>query len=139
LVDIIGKKYLFVRQVGRFCLAGAFADVVDIKVFQLFFWFFNFSLVCKVISFIAGTFVKYFSDKYWTFEKYGKENMHKEMGKFFLVATVGALINVVSFYFFGKIKIGLPDKIWTEMCIILAALVTAAWNFCGYKFLVFKK
>ena len=61
------------------------------------------------------------------------------MAKFFLVAIVGSLLNVVAFYFFGKIKTGLSFKIWQEATIILAALITAAWNFFGYKYLVFKK
>jgi putative flippase GtrA len=139
VVELIGKKLLFVHQAGKFALAGAFADVVDIKVFQLVFLFLPFSLPVKAISFIVGTFVKYFSDKHWAFEKPDKENMHKEIAKFFLVAMVGLGINVVSFYFFSKMEVILPAKIWQELSIILAALVTAIWNFTGYKFLVFKK
>jgi putative flippase GtrA len=139
LAELIGKKFLFVHQAGKFGLAGAFADVVDIKVFQLLFFFAPFPLLVKAVSFFAGTVVKYWSDKYWTFEKYEKENMHIEALKFFIVAIVGSLINVASFYFFSKIETGLPVKMWTELSIILAALVTAIWNFCGYKFFVFKK
>jgi len=139
LVELVGKKFLFVHQAGKFGLAGAFADVVDIKVFQLVFLFLPFPDVVKAISFIVGTLVKYFSDKYWAFEKHDKNEMHKEMAKFFLVAIIGLAINVVSFNYFGKIKTGLSIKTWQEICIILAAIVTATWNFCGYKFLVFKK
>ena len=146
VVDLIGKKYLFVKQAGKFSLAGAFADVVDIKIFQLFFLFLPFPLVCKVMSFFAGTLVKYFSDKFWTFSAPGgpasggeKGVTIREMSKFFMVAILGSAINVVAFYFFDKIKVGLPQHTWQEACIILAALVTAIWNFCGYKFVVFKK
>jgi len=139
LTDLIGKKMLFARQAGKFVLAGAFADAIDIKVFQFLFLFIQFSILLKAISFVIATFVKYYSDKHWTFEKHENDHAKREMAYFFLVATVGMAINVVSFYFFGKIRTGLADKIWTEMCIILAALVTATWNFCGYKFIVFKK
>ena len=38
-----------------------------------------------------------------------------------------------------KIKVGITGKSWQEVSIILAALVAAAWNFLGYKFIVFKK
>jgi putative flippase GtrA len=114
--------------------------VVDIKVFQLLFFLIPvFPLAFKAVSFVAGTFVKYWCDKLWTFKKFGKEKMAREMAKFFLVALGGMAINVVSFYFFGKIKTGLAPHIWTEACIILAAIVAGAWNFCGYKFIVFKK
>ena len=139
IFNLIGKKYLFVHQLGKFALAGSFADVVDIKVFQFLFWIFPFSEFAKVISFLAGTLVKFFFDKYWTFEKKERENMHKEMAKFFMVAIAGALINVVAFDYFVKITTGLPFKTWQEISVILAALVVSLWNFCGYKFLVFKK
>ena len=139
ICELIGKKYLFVKQAGKFGLAGAFADVVDIKIFQLLFLFAPYSLLFKFISFIAGTFVKYFSDKYWTFEKNDKLGMHKEMAKFFVVAITGSLLNVASFYFFGKINIGIPQRLWVELSIILAAIVSGVWNFLGYKFIVFKK
>lgn len=139
VVEIIGKKYLFIHQAGKFALAGALADIVDIKVFQLVFFFLPFSDLVKAISFVAGTLVKYFSDKYWAFEKPEKLDMHKEMGRFFLVAVVGLGINIASFNYFGTIETGLSPYMWQELSVILAALATAIWNFLGYKFLVFKK
>jgi putative flippase GtrA len=139
ITELIGRKFLFLHQVGKFSLAGAFADVVDIKVFQLLFWFLPFSLPIKVVSFLTATGVKYISDKFWTFERHEKENMHIEAAKFFAVAILGSAINVTAFYFFSNMKTALPFEIWQEASIILAALTTAIWNFCGYKFIVFKK
>jgi putative flippase GtrA len=139
VADLIAKRFLFIKQLARFGLAGGFADVVDIKVFQILFLLAPFSLVFKAISFLVATGVKYISDKYWSFEKHDKENMHIEALKFFMVAILGSLINVTAFYFFSKMKTGFPFHTWQEASIILAALVTAAWNFCGYKFIVFKK
>ena len=139
IVELIGRKYLFVHQFGKFGLAGALASVVDIKVFQLLFLFLPFSLACKAISFFIAAIVKYLSDKYWTFQKNEKKNMHIEMLKFFGVVATGSLLNVASFYFFSKIKVGLPFKTWQEASIIFAILITAIWNFVGYKFIVFKK
>ena len=139
LADLIGKKFLFARQAGKFVLAGAFADVFDIKVFQFLFFPPALSLLAKLISFIFATVLKYISDKYWTFEQHKHENMGGEMTKFFLVAIIGAALNVVSFYFFDRINLGLSSKLWTELSIILAAIASGLWNFLGYKFLVFKK
>jgi putative flippase GtrA len=136
---IIAKRFLFVKQLAKFALAGGFADVVDIKIFQILFLLAPFSLFFKVVSFLAATGVKYISDKYWSFEKRENKNMYIEAIKFFTVAILGSAINVAAFYFFGKMKTGLPFKTWQEACIILAAMATAAWNFCGYKFIVFKK
>ena len=137
------EKLLFVKQIAKFSLAGGFADVFDIKTFQILFWLApvsaELSLIYKAISFLVGTFVKYFSDKYWTFGKRETAGMHKEMAKFFFIAIIGSLLNIASFYFFVKIKTGLPQKDWQEISNILAALTAATWNFCGYKFIVFKK
>jgi putative flippase GtrA len=135
LCDIIGKKFLFVRQAGKFILAGAFADVIDIKVFQLLFWLAPFSVLFKGISFLVATGIKYWTNKHWTFEKHeGGQAAH-----FFLVTLVGLAIDVSSFYLFSLMSTGIATKLWVELSIILAALITALWNFLGYKFLVFKK
>ena len=118
LADLIGKRFLFVRQAAKFSLAGGFADVFDVKAFQFLFWLMPVSteltLIYKTISFLVGTFVKYFSDKYWTFEKRELAGAPKEMAKFFMVAIGGALINIVSFYFFVRIKTGLSLREWQE-------------------------
>lgn len=139
ITELVGRKYLFIYQAGKFALGGAFVSVVDIKVFQLIFWLMPFSLTVKAISFIIATLVKYWSDKHWTFEKHEKDGTSKELAKFFMVATTGLLINVVSFYFFGRIKTGLSNALWMEVSIIFASLVVATWNFIGYKFIVFKR
>ncbi len=142
LVELIGKKILFVRQAGKFILAGSLADVIDIKVFQFLFWLAPFSLIFKAISFLVATFVKYWWNKYWAFEKMEKEDINKEAIQFFAVTLAGLILNVGAFYYFTKIlgpQFSMPIKTWTELSVIFAALVSAAWNFLGYKFIVFKK
>ncbi len=139
VTEYLGKKYPFIKQSGRFFLVGSFADVIDIKIFQLLFFIAPFSLFFKAISFLVATFVKYWQNKYWAFEKADKNGIKKEAFQFFAITLIGLGINIVSFYYFGKISIGLPQHIWQELCIIFAALTAALWNFLGYKFIVFKK
>lgn len=139
VAEILGRKFLFIHQAGKFALTGAFADVFDIKIFQFLFLFLPLPLLLKAISFVTATAIKYLINKNWAFEKYGKEGADKEILKFFIVSAGGLLLNVGSFYLFSRIEVGLPRETWIELCIIFAALVSAAWNFCGYKFLVFKK
>lgn len=144
IVNIIGKKISFVEQIGRFVLVGAFADVIDIKVFQFLFWLLPFSLLFKAVSFLIATLIKYWWNKHWAFGGAEKTEPKKflidgQLAYFFIVTLIGLGLNVVSFYFFGRIETGLPAEMWTEVCIILAALVAAVSNFLGYKFLVFKK
>jgi putative flippase GtrA len=142
LCDIIGRKYLFVHQAGKFALAGAFADVIDIKVFQFLFLILPFSLAIKAFSFLVATLIKYLTNKHWTFAKHEKASQSREVVQFFTVAIIGLFINVVSFYCATQIigpQFKIPAELWTELSIIFSALVVATWNFLGYKFIVFKK
>ena len=139
LCDILGRKFLFIRQAGKFVLAGAFADVIDIKVFQIVFLFLPVSLLVKAVSFIIATAIKYWANKHWTFEQHSKDEVGREAVGFFVVTLIGLAIDIVSFYYFKKIQVGISAKLWVELSIIFAALVASIWNFLGYKFLVFKK
>ena len=156
ITELIGRKLLFIYQAGKFSLSGAFADVIDIKVFQLLFFLFAVAgyplgleagvvplfLTIKAISFLVAIFIKFWINKHWAFEKPQKDDIKKEAIQFFFVTIAGLALNVGSFYFFTKIigaQFSMPIKIWTELSIIFAALTAAAWNFLGYKFIVFKK
>lgn len=147
LAQLIGKKIPFLYQAAKFFLVGTFADVVDIKIFQLFFWIFYLFLpvnqmFIKVISFLTATFVKYWGNRHWVFEKIEREGAARDSIKFFIITVAGLGINVVSFHYFTSIigpQFSLPAHLWIELSIIFSALITALWNFFGYKFLVFKK
>ena len=142
IAELLGKKFVFIHQAGKFALAGVFADVVDIKVFQFLILYAPFSLFFKGVSFLIAIAVKYWANKHWAFEKPGNDGIHKEIAKFLMVAVIGLLINVAAFYCATKIihpQFGISASLWTEIGIIFAALVVAIWNFLGYKFIVFKK
>jgi len=144
---LIGKKLLFIYQVAKFLLIGAFAAVVDIKIFQLSTWLFSLSIIVsplipKATSFLIATLTKYWGNKHWAFEKHGKESIKKEVIQFFTITLVSLALDVASFYYLTKVlgpQFQAPVKVWTELSIILAALSAALWNFLGYKFIVFRK
>lgn len=156
LAYVIGKKILFVFQVAKFVLVGALATVLDLEFFKLSVWFFslfsstvvmaslsmNILVTSKVISFFLATCAKFWGNKYWAFEKSSKENWSKEIAKFFAVNLVGLIADVGFFLYFSKIlgpQFGTPPEVWIKLSVILAAICAAAWNFLGYKFIVFKK
>ena len=126
---------------------GAVATVFDLKIFEFLFFIFSISIpfasiFAKSLSFIISTFLKYWGNKYWAFQKHEKEDMHKEILQFFFITFIGLIIDVLSFYYFSKIfnsQIAIPEAIWLKFSVIFAALVAALWNFLGYKFFVFKK
>lgn len=147
LAYLIGKKLLFVFQAAKHLLVGAFAVVIDLKVFEFLVWlfaiFFPVNLLApKGISFLLATFLKYLGNKYWAFQKHEKENLNREVIKFLCITLLGLLMDMGIFYYLVKItgpQFNLSLEGWVKLSVIFAALAAALWNFLGYKFLVFKK
>lgn len=146
LAYLIGRKVLFIFQAAKHILVGAFATVIDLKIFEALLIMFpplaEISLVPKGISFLLSTSLKYWGNKYWAFEKHAKDEVFREISQFFIVTVVGLVLDTGSFFYFTKImgpQFGLTPHVWTEFSVISAAVIAAFWNFTAYKFLVFKK
>lgn len=137
LAELVGKKYKFVLEMARFVLVGGFADIIDIKLFLVIFYFLPFASFVKAITFLVAVAIKYIGNKNWTFTK--KENVivRKEISSFLYVTAVGLFINVGVFY--CATQLAPKTDIGIEISIIIAVLAAAVWNFLGYKLLVFKK
>lgn len=147
LCQIIGRKWHAIYQAGKFFLVGTFAMAVDLKLFEFFGWITSFvlfihPLTIKTVTFLIATLAKYWGNKYWAFEHPHKEFIKKELGVFFAITLMGTIIDVTAFWLFTTIvgpQIAIAPAAWLKVSIILAALASAAWNFLGYKFWVFKK
>lgn len=143
---LIGRKYLTAYQFAKFLLVGALATVFDLGTLSFFIDIFSISAgiyfsLFKSISFIIATISKYFVDKFWAFEKKETNEMGSEFMKFFVATLVGLVINVgtASLIVAAGPKFGLPADSWAKVAGIAAVLITFAWNFTAYKFIVFKK
>lgn len=143
---LLGKKFLFIFQVGKFLLIGILATLVDLGVFKLLGLIIlsnGFTQIYfKGTSFLVATFAKYWGNKFWAFEKKEIGGVGKEITQFYIVTLIGMGINVGVFSLVVNSlgpQLGTPQKIWETFGIIFAALVVAVWNFLGYKFIVFKK
>lgn len=141
----IGRKFLFVFQAAKHLLVGAFIMVVDLNIFEfLFVVIFSGKgiMSAKIVSFIAATFIKYFGNKHWAFQKSGAENIGREAAGFFAVSLAGLAVDAGIFYYLVKIagpQFAISPTLWIKLSVIFAALASAMWNFWGCKFLVFKK
>jgi len=145
LAYLIGKKFLFVYQLAKFCLVGALATVLDIGALSIFMevsgrsagWHFS---LYKAISFVIATTGKYFIDKFWAFEKKERKEMGIEFSKFFTVTIIGMGLNVLVASFMVALgpHFSLSSEAWGKFAGLVAVLVVFIWNFLGYKFIVFK-
>jgi putative flippase GtrA len=144
----IGKKYLFVYQLAKFLLIGAFFAIFDLIILNLLMEEFGISKdsglkypLFVAISFIIATIVKYVADKYWAFEKSEKGQAGMEFLKFFLVTLVSGLIQVgvasAAFKLFSSS--GMTDIVLANIGKISGIAVASVFNFICYKFFVFKK
>jgi putative flippase GtrA len=144
---MIGKRFLWVFQLAKYLLIGVLATITDLGILNFLIWTSGIAAglwysVFKGISFIVATTAKYFGDKFWAFEKMEKEGMGKEFTQFFVVTLIGLGLNVgVASLVVNLIgpQLGLSEKIWANVGGIIAAITVTAWNFIGYKFIVFKK
>lgn len=143
----LSYKFIFVFQVAKHVLIGAFATIIDLNVFQLLFWIVSFFVpagrfAIKAVSFIAASLIKFYGNKLWVFQKRDTQDQKAEIFKFYLVVAVGLLIDMSFFYFFTKITgplLGASDYAWLKISVLFSASIAAIWNFVGDKFLVFKK
>jgi putative flippase GtrA len=147
VAEIIGRKFLFVYQLAKFLLVGAFFAIFDLIILNSLMAFLGIGkeevikyTIFVTFSFIIATIFKYFANKYWAFEKLEKERMEKEFGIFFLVTAISGLIQIgvasLAFKFLVSFMSGLLAG---NVGKIIGIVVASAWNFLGYKFFVFKK
>ena len=88
------------------------------------------------------TSIKYVGDKYWAFEKTEKTKMGTEFVRFFIITLISGgihtLVASLVVNTFGP-QFGASPLIWANVGKIAGITVASAWNFIGYKFIVFKK
>ena len=147
IASYIGRKLLVIFQIAKFLLVGVLNTFVDLGVLNLLILIsgiasgFGYSIF-KGISFIIAVINSYFWNKFWTFGKKEATQSTKEFSQFFIVSTIGFGMNVgIASLVVNVIgpQFGLTEKIWANIGAITATVIAFAWNFLGYKFIVFKK
>lgn len=118
------------REMSRFLVAGFSAVATDIGSYFLLLRILPYDY-SKGASFLLGTIVAYFINKYWTFGK--KTKSYGEMGKFatLYLSTLGANVTV------NRILLNLFQN--TLLAFLLATGVSTVLNFIGQKWWVFKR
>ena len=123
------------RELVLFLIVGSFAVMVDYMVYRSLDWTGLVGIdIAKAISFLVGTVLAYFANRFWTFA----HNTHSlgTARRFALLyaTTLGA--NVVVNALALALLTDSVDAI--QMGFLLATGVSASLNFLGMKLLVFK-
>lgn len=143
----LGRFVKVFYQLAKFVEVGVLNTLVDLGVLSLLMgvtgitggiWY----PIFKGTSFLTATTNSYFWNKIWTFQKEGFEGAGREFSEFLVVSGIGFGINVGSasivVNWIGP-QFGLSGDLWGVIGGIVAAICGMAWNFLGYKFIVFKE
>ncbi|MBT3355814.1 GtrA family protein [bacterium] len=148
------KKYPAIGQFVRFGLIGGLNTGVDLVILNILMFSTGFSdgtpyTAFKAFSFVCAATFSYFMNKQWAFKDTSKEKEVQKFSQFFIVSTVGAVINVsvatiVVMYLKPMVgsevlSFALSNEIWGSIGALFGTAVGLVWNFFGYKFFVFKK
>lgn len=118
----------------RFAVVGVVNTGVDFVIFTLLFYAFGLDLVTSnVLSFAAAVTNSYFLNKHWSFA--GARESSKpglQYISFVVVSLLGMAINT-------GIVVGLAEWVPAIIAKLAAAVVTPAWNFLCYRYLVFRE
>lgn len=154
----LGKKLMVIWQLAKFVVIGVLNTLVDLGLLSLIIFIFRdyiqieskdiaiagitFYSVFKGTSFIIANINSYYWNKYWTFEQNAVKKTGIEFLQFFIVSIIGFVINVVvASYVFKAIHpfAGMNPDQWALIGAMAGSIMGLAWNFIGYKFIVFKK
>ena len=155
----ISRKIAFIWQLAKFAVTGVMNLLVDfgilaieIILFEKYFHIrstdvllsaglvITFYSLFKALSFTISNINSYFWNKYWTFDK--RKDNESEFVQFFIVSIVGFIVNVVvaSLIFNGfSGHSALTAGQWALIGAACGSVAGLAWNFFGYKFIVFKE
>ncbi len=141
----VGRVLPVLFQIVKFGVVGVLNTLVDIGILNLLIAVSGVAAgigftVFKGISFIVAVVNSYIWNKSWTFDSGQKANT-KEALSFFVVSMIGFFINVTSASIVVNAMptlFGLNDLAWANVGALLGTLLGLAWNFVGYKFIVFK-
>lgn len=118
------------REMSRFIVAGFCAVGTDMGSYFLLLKVLPHDY-SKGISFLLGTIVVYFINKYWTFEK--KTKSYGEIGKFATLYLSTLVANILV----NRIVLNLFQSML--FAFLMATGVSAVLNFIGQKWWVFKR
>lgn len=123
------------RELFRFLIVGSLTVLVDLIAYRGLLWFEILNVdMAKGVGFIAGTVFAYFANRLWTFG--GHPHAPGSAGRFVVLyaITLGAnvLVNAVLLKQFAIHAYAI------SLAFLMATAISAAINFLGMKFFVFK-
>lgn len=142
----LGKFWGTLHYFSKFAAIGAFNALLNLGILNLLmratgiskgFYF----TVFATIAFLVSATSSYLWNKFWTFES-TKPVFVREYLHFIVFTIIGGVINVGISSFLVSV-VGAPasldPKLWANIAVVAATLVSLLWNFSSYRYIVFKE
>lgn len=141
---LAGKKNRIFFEGGKFVAVGILNTLIDFSVLNFLSWEFSVTsgkwiILFNTISFLCAVNNSFFWNKRWTFLT--DKSSKRKYFQFLTVTAIGWMINTATVYI-GSTFLNLSDAdpiIWLNIVKSISVLFSLVWDFCGYKFIVFKK
>lgn len=145
--SIAGRRLPVAYQFSKFLLVGGLNFLIDLGVLNLLIALTAitggfYAVVFKALSFLAAVTSSFLWNKFWTFRSLSVEAVGLQFVGFLTVAGLGLGLNAGIFYAVNDLvgpQGAIPPRTWANIAAFVAASLGLAWNFIGYKYLVFKK
>lgn len=133
-----------INQFRKFLFVGVANTIIDIFILNLLMFasgiYIGFYLIIfNTISYSLGTINSYILNKKWTFKDASKSYSH-QFAVFLTVSLIGMILNNAIMYSlttYMSPAFGFEWVTWVNFAKIMGIGVVLAWNFIGYKILVF--
>lgn len=138
---------LTVGQFRRYVAVGFMNSAIDFAVLNLLSWATGITkgdglIPINMISFCAAIINSFYFNKRWSFDDQSQGQNAEKFTIFLIVSLIGAIANTAIVRYISTNvdpRFGLSPQLWLNAAKVIATLFTFAWNFSGYKTMVFKK
>lgn len=139
----IGKKVKILWQLAKFGLVGVLNTAIDFGILNFLSGYLQVTegvqlIPIKATSFFVALVNSYWWNKNWVFESKKKANLVT----FVVVSVIGISLNVSAVYILTTLiqpPATMSAQIWLNLANVAATFLSLAWNFLGYRLVVFKK
>ncbi len=148
----LGQQWPVVASASKFSVVGGSNTLIDLGVLNLLMHTAGIVsgplfAVFKAGSFLAAVTNSYFWNKHWSFhdakprEPTNDLLERRQFALFVLTTGIGMAVNTgvaTALVQLGPLGTGLTFVQWASVAAVVALLVSAGWNFCICRYLVFK-
>ncbi|MDP2648084.1 MAG: GtrA family protein [Candidatus Yanofskybacteria bacterium] len=146
VAGILARRWGVLFLVAKYGVVGVLNTLLDAGILNLLsFWFGIYKgtpiIFFSSVGFAVAVVNSYFWNRYWVFAsrdtQYGREFV-----QFIIVSVIGLGLNTGLVYLlttFVTPLSGLSPQAWENVAKAVAIPLSFAWNFAGYKFIVFRQ